>query len=330
MQAGSGADPAGRAPYARDMAEERGARSGYEWEDDPVPSEPEPLVLPDRHRAEGQPAVPVDHGAPARAPRSTDPPRSPSADPSVRRGALPPWAIVAIVVVQAVAQVAGVALVVGGLQRLIAEDRGTPGAVPAAGQPTDGQPTDGQPTDAQPTDAQPTDGQPAAGDPPQQSGGRDPGTVTDAAGREVTDGTGGYDRPATVGEHTVSWTAWTDGTLGVAALDVDLAATLPAADGQDVIQEGYRLVLVTFEVRYDGPGQLAPAEELWLTGESDRTFFPDVAEGLVPDPMRLVGPLEGGETARFRSAFVVPDGETDSLRLTVETFTGEPLYFAAD
>src|SRR5699024_689229 len=58
---------------------------------------------------------------------------------------------------------------------------------------------------------------------------RRPGTVTDSAGREVEDGTGGYDDPATIGEHTVSWTAWTDGTIAVTALDVDLDATVPGA-----------------------------------------------------------------------------------------------------
>ena len=80
-----------------------------------------------------------------------------------------------------------------------------------------------------------------------------------------------------------------------------------------MVQDGYRLVLATYEVRYDGPGQLAPAEELWLTGESDRTYFPDIAEGLVDDPMKHIDPLQGGETARFRSAFLVPRGGVRDL-----------------
>ena len=143
----------------------------------------------------------------------------------------------------------------------------------------------------------------------------------------MTAGTGGHPRPATVGEHTVSWSAWTDGALSVTPLELDTAATAPGADGKDVVQDGYRLVLVTYEVRYDGPGQLAPAEELWLTGESDRTYFPDIAEGLVPDPMTSISPLDSGESSRFRSAFLVPEKEVDTFRLGVETFSGELLYF---
>lgn len=81
-------------------------------------------------------------------------------------------------------------------------------------------------------------------------------------------------------------------------------------------------------MRYDGPGRLAPAEELWLTGESDRTYFPDIAEGLVPDPMKRISPLGSGESQTFHSAFLVPETEIDSFRLGVETFNGEILYFA--
>ncbi|WP_394213948.1 hypothetical protein [Brachybacterium vulturis] len=313
------------------MVQGRERPSGYDWEDGSVPAEPEPLVLPDHQHgpAGGRPGrdadpavadVPAADGGSAEessspfetfegagpygAPSFTYDPPGAEDGPRPLRGALPPWAIVAIVLVQAAALVASVALVLGGIERMTAREPGAPVAEPSTEESTPSAP-------------------PSSGAPE-----REPGTVTDSAGREVADGTGGYADPATVGEHTVSWTAWTDGTLGVSALEVDLAATVPGAAGQDVVQDGYRLVLVTYEVRYDGPGQLAPAEELWLTGESDRTYFPDIAEGLVTDPMKTLRPLQDGEAARFRSAFLVPEAEIDTFRLGVETFSGEILYFA--
>ena len=250
--------------------------------------------------AEPEPlALPAADGAPS---STYDPQRAPE-EPR-RRPALPAWAIVVIVLLQSAALVASVALVVGGIERITSRDPEAPTAAPST-------------EEATPSDAATT-----------SSPERRPGTVTDSAGREVEDGTGGYDDPATIGEHTVSWTAWTDGTIAVTALDVDLDATVPGAGGQDVVQDGYRLVLATYEVRYDGPGRLAPAEELWLTGESDRTYFPDIAEGLVDDPMKAVGPLQDGGTARFRSAFLIPEQEVDTFHLGVETYSGEILYFA--
>ena len=311
------------------MVQGRETPSGYDWEDSSVPTEPEPLALPDHQHgpagerparaadatpegtapADGdaaeEPSSPFDafeHIGPYGAPSFTYDPQASQADARPRRGTLPAWAIVTIAVVQATALVATVALVLGGIQRITAPDPEAPVAAPSTEEESD------PPSSASPE--------------------REPGTVTDSAGREVTDGTGGYEDPATVGEHTVSWTVWTDGTIGVTALEVDVAATVPGADGQDVVQDGYRLVLATYEVHYDGPGQLAPAEELWLTGESDRTYFPDIAEGLVEDPMKHIGPLQDGETARFRSAFLVPEEEVDTFHLGVETFSGEILYFA--
>ncbi|WP_345075671.1 hypothetical protein [Brachybacterium paraconglomeratum] len=316
------------------MAQGRDSPTGYDWEDHSDPSEPASLALPDRGRGQAgrvpavgpalpflgdeqlgtaaddsasvpEDSVPADifrEDAPYGAPSFTYEPQEPPEE-GLRRVGLPAWAIVAIVIVQAAALVAVVGLVVGGLQRL-----GDPSPAPPVATPASDEESTSVPGSQTPQE-------------------REPGTVTDSAGREMTDGTGGYDRPATLGEHTVSWTAWTDGTLSVTPLEVDLAATAPGADGKDVVQDGYRLVLVTYEVRYDGPGQLAPAEELWLTGESDRTYLPDVAEGLVPDPMTSISPLGGGESARFRSAFLVSEKEVDTFRLGVETFSGELVYF---
>lgn len=225
-------------------------------------------------------------------------------DEERRDGRLPAWAILAMVAVQGAAAVAIVALVLGAGQNLLGGGAADPSAAPPSAPATRSAP------------------------PAQTEQPREPGTVLDAQGREVTDGTGGYDQPATVGEHTVAWSVWTGGTLSVTPQAVDLDATLPGASGEGAIQEGYRLVLVEYEVRYDGTGHLAPAEELWLTGESSRTYFPDVGEGLVPDPMKRITPLADGASARFHSAFVVPEAEVESFRLGVETFSGEVLYFA--
>lgn len=267
------------------MAPERGTPAGYDWEDPSDATAPDPLHLP-------------DHAADPQSGRSGA--GMVGAVPGPRR-ALPPWAIVAIVLVQAVALVVTVGLVVGGLQRLFGAEAAPSGAAATQQEPTTG----------------------AAGQE------REPGTVTDAAGRELTDGTGHYDEPATVGVHTVAWPTWTDGTLSVTAQEVDLAATLPGDGPPGVVQDGFRVVRVAYEVRYEGPGQLAPVEELWLSGESERTFFPDVAEGLVADPVSTIGPLRSGQSARFHSLFIVPADELAGFRLGVETFGGEVLYFAA-
>lgn len=283
------------APMLDGMAQGRDSPTGYDWEEHSDPSEPAPFALPARDRV-------VQDDAPCGAPSFTYDPQEPTEE-EPRRGGLPAWAIVAIVIVQAAALVAVVGLVMGGLQRLADPSPAAPVATPSGEEESASVPAS------------------------QASQEREPGIVTDSAGREVTDGTGGYDRPATVGEHTVSWSAWTDGALSVTPLEVDTAATAPGADGKDVVQDGYRLVLVTYAVRYEGPGRLAPAEELWLTGESDRTYFPDIAEGLVPDPMTSISPLGSGESAQFRSAFLVPEKEVDTFRLGVETFSGELLYF---
>jgi len=326
------------------MAQGRDAPAGYDWEEDSVPSEPGPLALPDHRqgatgeRPAGRPAAEpadgpgtgaagpdhageddphplsaVDDAGPYGAPAFTYDPQPASDEAPRRRGVLPAWAIVAIVALQASALVASVALVVGGLQRMIGQEP-IPAAAPASDGPSDPTPSTPAPSTPTPTPTAPQE--------------RTPGTVTDSSGRELTDGTGAEEKPAAIGEHTVSWTAWTDGTISVTAHAVDLDAMVPGAGGEDVVQDGYRLVLVDYEVRYEGPGQLAPAEELWLTGESARTYFPDIGEGMVPDPMKRIDPLQSGESERFHSAFLVPEGEIDTFLLGVETFNGEILYFS--
>lgn len=312
------------------MTQGRDAPEGYDWEDRLPSAAPEPTPLSDPDAIPG--TVPADDAGAESLARSLGfaPPRGPDGGPfdapsftddpaagapadrearARRRGTLTPWAIVAIVAVQAVALVACVALIAGAVRWAAAGDPDSPVAAPSAAPTSSG-------------------GRSPAAPSPTATPGQEPGTVTDSTGRVVEDGIGGYDRPASVQEHTLSWEVWTGGTLGVRALEVDPGATLPAAAGEDVVQDGYELVLVTYEVRYEGPGRLAPAEELWLSAESHLTYFPDVAEGLVPDPMAAVSPLADGETARFRSAFLVPAAEAGTLLLGVETYAGEVLYVA--
>ena len=299
--------------YARDMAQQRGRQPGYDWEDTSRPSEPEALELPDRRRDpwsdEGGAFIPggsdgvgvgASDGAGFGAPRFEYPAEE-EVEQASRR--LPVWSLVVIVALLVIVLVAAVSLMVSGVLHLTEEDPAPAGAPP-------------------PPSATPA---PSGSSGQQQSR---PGVVTAADGTELRDGTGAYEDPAQIGEHTFSWRAWTDGTISVRGLEVDLDATLPGADGADVVQDGYRLVAVTYEVRYDGPGQLAPVEELWLTGETDRAYVRDIAPGLVPDPMREVPPLEGGESAEFHSVFVVPDADLEGFRLGVETYSGEPLYYA--
>lgn len=280
------------------MTSQRGTPHGYDWEDSSTPSEPEHRALPDRRS--GPPRVEEGGPLPAGAPRFDHPEDHAGGSERTSRR-LPPWSIVAIVALQVVALIATVGLVVGGVLRLV-EDDPDPASAPSA-------------TRSPAQDEQERD--------------REPGVVTTAEGTEVRDGTGSFEEPATVGEHTVSWPTWTDGTISVTVLEVDLEATLPGADGVDVAEDPYRLVAVTYEVRYEGPGQLAPVEELWLTGESDRAYYPDISEGLVPDPLSDIRPLGSGEGTEFRSVFVLPEQELESFRLGVETYSGRTLYYAS-
>ncbi|WP_114856137.1 hypothetical protein [Brachybacterium sp. YJGR34] len=271
------------------MAQEREESPGYDWEDPSVPGPPASTALPD-HGAGPRPAP---DGALLAPPE-------PGPAPARWWGSLPPWAIVAIVVVQATALVLCLVLVLGGLQRLRAPDSAAPTAAPTTDDPADE----------------------AAASP------RERGRVTDAAGVELGGGIGDYDRPASVGEHTFVWDTWSGGTFSVTAREVDLAASFPQGAGEEVLAEGHRLVEARYEVRYDGPGQIAPVEELWLTGESDLSYFPDLAEGLAPDPMEVIPPLASGETASFRSLYIVPEDEIGSFRLGVETPRARTLYYA--
>ncbi|MEE1650535.1 hypothetical protein V1260_06990 [Brachybacterium sp. J144] len=341
------------------MSSPRDRSSGYDWAESATPSDPAPITLPDR-RAEGPVPIttpsdpapwapvpgpdPVDPLAPPASARSGteegfdpaalgrpdpdalprelpsgphgaplfgwDEPDDPAEDPERRARRSRRAVLIGIVALQAAA-----VLIIGGLALRGAMDLVGPEPAPGAADPG-----------AAPTGPAAPRTTPAA--PTGATGPSDPGTVTDAQERELADGTGAYDSPGEVGVHTFSWPTWTDGTLSVTALAVDPEATLPAAAGEDVIQEGYRLVSVTYEARYEGPGTFAPVEELWLTAETDRTYYQDVAVGLVADPMRSAPKLRDGESARFTSLFIVAEDELEGVRLGAQTFDGEMLYYA--
>lgn len=158
-------------------------------------------------------------------------------------------------------------------------------------------------------------------------GGLDDGIVLDSSGAEVADGTGLYDRPAEVGEHSFVWPSLDGGAITVRATDLDLDATLPRAEGVDVIQPDHRLVVITLQVAYEGEGSILVAEEVWASGETDLAFYPDAGAGLVVNPLADAGVLTDGQATTVTVAIILPEEEKDSLVFMVETPNGIPLYY---
>lgn len=125
-------------------------------------------------------------------PRPADLPESSSA-----RG-LTPRTLVAVVVIAVVGQLLALGLVLSGVGAIVAlaqrpgtEDPGTtdPGAVQEE---------------------------------------LEPGQVHDADGDPVEDGTGSRERPATPGEHSLSWPTWDGGTVTVRIEGIERGAALPS------------------------------------------------------------------------------------------------------
>ena len=157
-----------------------------------------------------------------------------------------------------------------------------------------------------------------------------PGRVTDASGAVVTD-VGTYDRPATLGEHTLSWPTVSGGIVEVTVTEVDWEAdTAVAADpsnppaGPDM-----EYVLATIDVSYTGPGGLVPAEDLYICLES--VSWGTCSDGIdvtTAAPLRGIGALTDGDEATATVALELAEGERDSALISVETIDGEPLYLA--
>lgn len=158
----------------------------------------------------------------------------------------------------------------------------------------------------------------------------DPGlvefTVTDSSGTVLDDGTGDYDSPAAVGEHTFSWPTGEGGTADVSVTDVDTDATLPNAGGADVLEDGYQLVLVTAEVGYSGSGAFVPYGEMWASLEGD-LYVPDVGSGLVPDSLEKAAGLRDGESTTVSLVFIAEESQLDSARISFAINSGESLYY---
>ena len=157
-----------------------------------------------------------------------------------------------------------------------------------------------------------------------------PGRVTDASGAVVTDA-GTYDRPATLGEHTLSWPTVSGGVVEVTVTDVEWEADAAvAADpsnppaGPDM---GY--ILATIDVAYTGPGGLVPAEDLYICLES--VSWGTCSDGIdvtTAAPLRDIGALTDGDQATATVALELTEGERGSALISVETIDGEPLYLA--
>lgn len=157
-----------------------------------------------------------------------------------------------------------------------------------------------------------------------------PGRVTDASGAVVTD-VGTYDRPATLGEHTLSWPTVSGGVVEVTLTEVDWDADAAvAADPANPPPDpsaGY--VLATVDVAYTGPGGTVPTEDLYLCLESmswaSCHMDLDVATAA---PLRDIGALTDGDRATAIVALELAEGERGSALFSIETIDGEPLYLA--
>ncbi len=157
------------------------------------------------------------------------------------------------------------------------------------------------------------------------------GTVEDADGRAV-DGVGTYDRPARVGEHTVSWPVESGGVLEVTVTAVDWEAdeaVAAAHSSNPAPSPGMVYVQAELYLEYSGPGTVVPATDLWLTLETRSwACYSDELDIVATSPLWDVGDLADLEVATATVVFEMPEGERSSALLRVETIDGEPLYLA--
>ena len=157
-----------------------------------------------------------------------------------------------------------------------------------------------------------------------------PGRVTDASGAIVTDA-GTYDRPATLGEHTLSWPTVSGGIVEVTVTEVDWEADAAVAADPSNPPAGpdMEYVLATIDVSYTGPGGLVPAEDLYICLES--VSWGTCSDGIdvtTAAPLRDIGALTDGDQATATVALELTEGERGSALISVETIDGEPLYLA--
>lgn len=151
----------------------------------------------------------------------------------------------------------------------------------------------------------------------------------DADGKDVTGTVGSYDEPALVGEHTVLAPTFSDGEISVRPTEIDLDATLPHADGADVIDPAYRLVVLTTTVTNNGSEALLLTDEMTLDASTDLGYYVDVAAGLVPEPLTAAAEIPAGGEVELHSAFLVPEDEVDSLQILVQPYSADSVTFEA-
>lgn len=157
------------------------------------------------------------------------------------------------------------------------------------------------------------------------------GTVETADGNPV-DGVGTYERPARLGEHTLSWPTAAGGVLDVTVTEVDWEADALLAEvapDNPAPTPGMVFVQATVQLEYIGPGFFVPASDLWLSLEtSSWVSFPDELHVLSAGPIWDAGSLTDGEEAEVTVVLEMTEGERSSALLSVETADGEPLYLA--
>lgn len=154
-------------------------------------------------------------------------------------------------------------------------------------------------------------------------------TVLDADGSDVTGSVGTYDSPAIVGEHTVVFSTFEEGEIAATPTSIDLDATLPNADGEHVIQDGYRLVVITTAYRNTRTIPVDLMTELSVGASTDEGYYLDVAEGLVPSPLATAEEVPANGEIEASCAFLVPEAQISSLRVELQPFTSDIVHFVA-
>lgn len=158
-----------------------------------------------------------------------------------------------------------------------------------------------------------------------------PGTVKAADGT-VVEGLGAVEHPARIGEHTLSWPTYEGGVLDATVTAVDWDAEAKLAEAFPANPEpltGTVYVLVTMDLSYTGPGNFAPAADVFVGMETDSwiSYYDELAVDS-EHPLQAAGFLSDGETVEVTAVLEMRKGERDSALLSIETLDGEPLYLA--
>lgn len=159
------------------------------------------------------------------------------------------------------------------------------------------------------------------------------GTVKAADGSTV-EGIGTVERPARIGEHTLSWPSSGGGVLDATVTTVDwdaealLTGTFPETPPPS---PGMVYVQVTMDLEYTGPGTVAPARDLWVSLETwSWSTYADELSVQSEKSLWEVGFLSDGDAAEVTVVLEMTEGERSSALLVIETIDGEPLALAED